>query len=100
MDLYYWPHGVPRQLTLEGYAQAFKTLGYTPCDTSEVESGFEKIAIYVDHNTGVPTHAARQLPDGKWTSKLGKLEDIEHETLEGLTGSAYGSVRVILRRKI
>ena len=99
LDLYYWPYDVPRQPTLEAYTQAFRTLGYTPCDTAKVEAGFEKIAIYVD-NTGRPTHLARQLPDGKWTSKLGKLEDIEHPTLEGLTGSVYGSVRLILRRRI
>lgn len=98
MDLYYWPDAVPRQLTLEAYTRAFRTLGYTPCDTAEFEPGFEKIAIYVDNN-GTPTHAARQLPNGRWTSKLGNLEDIEHTTLEGLTGAVYGSVGLILKRK-
>ena len=48
---------------------------------------------------GEPTHAARQLPNGKWTSKLGRWEDIEHD-LEGLTGEMYGSVQQILKRQI
>ncbi len=66
---------------------------------------FEKIAIYVDTD-GVPTHAARQLPDGSWTSKLGDWEDIQHQTLEALeTGNdkahqelGYGKVAKIMRR--
>ncbi len=69
-----------------------------PCEQSEFEQGFEKIAIYVN-NMGKPTHAARQLPSGYWTSKLGRWIDIEH-TLAGLTESEYGSVAQVLRRAI
>lgn len=97
--LYFWPPGVPRRLTLESYVQAFAVLGYTLCDNSDLEPGFEKVAIYVDA-MGRPTHATRQLASGKWTSKLGKLEDIEHETLECLGGSAYGSVALFLKRSL
>lgn len=66
-----------------------------------VESGyekkFEKIAIYVNaYNKS--THAARQLSSGRWTSKLGRLEDIEHATVEGLYRSDYGAVAVFMRR--
>lgn len=63
-----------------------------------MEIGFEKIAIYgSDHG---PTHASRQLADGKWTSKLGDADDIEHETLEALEGAIYGSVVHIMKRSI
>jgi hypothetical protein len=48
---------------------------------------------------GEPTHAARQLPNGKWTSKLGRWQDIEHE-LDGLVGEMYGTVKQILKRAI
>ncbi|MEG4575444.1 hypothetical protein QUA56_22590 [Microcoleus sp. N3A4] len=48
---------------------------------------------------GEPTHAARQLPNGKWTSTLGRWEDIEHE-LDGLTSEMYGSVKQVLKRSI
>ena len=45
------------------------------------------IAIYCNFNPQLKTlevtHAARQLPSGKWTSKLGDADDIEHNTLEG-----------------
>jgi hypothetical protein len=46
---------------------------------------------------GTPSHAARQLRDGTWTSKLGMSEDIQH-ALEDLTGEVYGSVVHILKR--
>jgi hypothetical protein len=46
----------------------------------------------------MPTHAARQLPNGRWSSKLGKLEDIEH-ALDDICGSAYGSVVPVLKRR-
>ena len=70
----------------------------SPCENSHIESGFEKVAVYVDAE-GRPTHVARQLPNGLWTSKLGKSQDIEHE-LEGVTGSVYGSVAQFLKRPI
>ncbi|MBM4124822.1 MAG: hypothetical protein FJ246_07725 [Nitrospira sp.] len=94
----YWPSGAPLQETLEAFVQAFAALGFAHCDDPRIEDGFEKIAIYIDDN-GQPTHAARQLPTGRWTSKLGKCEDIEHE-LEGLTASCYGSVARILKRPV
>ena len=46
------------------------------CDTSDPEPGLEKVAVFADE-TG-PTHAARQLADGMWTSRLGRSEDTEH----------------------
>ena len=61
------------------------------------ESGIEKVAIYTLN--GLPKHAARQLPSGAWSSKLGNHIDIEH-SLEGLAGDLYGSVAHILSRPI
>jgi hypothetical protein len=46
---------------------------------------------------GVPTHAARHLPDGQWTSKLGRWEDIEHR-LPHLEGETDGAVVKIMKR--
>lgn len=94
----YWPSNVPVQETLDAFIQTFVTLGFMPCDDSQTEQGYEKVALYVDLN-GKPTHAARQLPQGRWTSKLGQGQDIEHD-LDGLTGSVYGSVAQILKRPI
>lgn len=96
--LYFWPDGIPREYSLDAYVNAYETVGYTVCQCPEPEEGYEKIAIYVNPN-GKPTHAARQLGSGSWTSKLGELEDIEHHDLEGLHGQAYGTVAVFMQRK-
>ncbi len=96
-DLTYWPVAVPRERNIESFIQAFETLGFQVCETAELEEGYDKVALYADAN-GLPTHAARQLPSGSWTSKLGEIEDIQHETLEGLESAVYGSVAKTLRR--
>jgi hypothetical protein len=94
----YWPQGVPRQLSLEAFRAAFATLGYVPCSGRELESGFEKIAVFANEQ-GVPKHAARQQKDGQWTSKLGKMEDIVH-ALHDLEGPLYGSVVLVMQRPV
>ncbi|MFM5979047.1 MAG: hypothetical protein ACKO9I_00565, partial [Sphaerospermopsis kisseleviana] len=77
---------------------AFKTIGYEICENDVLETGFQKIAIYANSNK-IPTHIARQLPDGKWTSKLGQDEDIEHNNLQGLTGNpGYGEVAFLMKK--
>ena len=55
------------------------------------------IALYVDFD-GLVVHVARQEPDGKWRSKIGVLEDIEHDAPDALEGGEYGSVACVLRR--
>ena len=94
----FWPAEVPREVTLECFISAFESLGFSICDSQDFEEGYEKIAIFTD-SRDIPTHAARQLSSGKWTSKLGRLEDIEHE-LMGVAGVAYGKISVLLRRPI
>lgn len=95
---YFWPAGIPREETLAAFIAAFNSLGYSTCSHGELEDRYSKVAIYVDQN-GKPTHAARQLPDGKWTSKLGSIEDISHE-IHCLTGSIYGNVAVFMRKPV
>ena len=76
---------------------AMMSLGYANCglDTS-LEPGFTKVAIYGWGSTY--THAARQLPNGKWTSKLGKGEDIEHDSPDDVTGGLYGELAEIMKK--
>lgn len=95
----YWPSNVPRIATIEAFVAAFGTLGYEPCGDRGIEPGYEKVVIYAK-DQGMPTHAARQLPDGRWTSKLGKLEDIVHAAIEHLHGSDYGQAAVFLKRPV
>ena len=97
---YYWPANLPRNAEVDTFIKLYALEGgYSPCETAELEPGFEKVAIYADHN-GEVTHAARQTEDGGWTSKLGEWEDIAHKTLEALCGDepAYGRVAKILKR--
>lgn len=62
-----------------------------------LEEGLVKVAIYADEED-IPQHAARQLADGRWVSKLGDLEDIEHTTLDALEEGVVGRVRLYLQR--
>ena len=94
---HYWPVGVPREETVQAYIRAFATIRFEPCENGELELGVEKVALFVDANM-IPTHMARQLASGRWTSKLGEWEDIEH-ALEGVAGTpGYGTVVQFLRR--
>ncbi len=93
----YWTPEIPRAINIKTFIRAFELLGYTVCNNPEYENDLEKITIYAD-SKGKPTHAARQLSSGKWTSKLGTLEDIEHHTLDSLAGPHYGSLAIILKR--
>jgi hypothetical protein len=97
----YWPPKVPRKLIVSAFVQAFGTVGYVRCKNSNYDEGFEKIAIYASKAAKgklVPEHAARQLIDGRWTSKMGLDEDIEHLTVNDVAGPAYGRVVCYMRR--
>jgi hypothetical protein len=92
----YWPSDAPRDETLDAVQAAFGTLGYTACENAEWEPGYEKVALFANASR-LPTHAARQLENGRWTSKLGQLERIEH-ALRDLEGTEYGSVVLVMKR--
>jgi hypothetical protein len=94
----YWPAGVVRDETLAAFQQAFESLGYAVCAGEALEAGFEKVALYAQAD-GFPMHAARQLSSGRWTSKLGELEDIEHG-LRDLEGAEYGTVVLLMKRPL
>lgn len=97
MGVGYWPEEVPRAVTVEAFISAYRTLGYERCDDAEPEAGFEKVAIYLRGDE--PTHAARQLPNGRWTSKLGRDVDVEHDSLEEVGARyGYGAPGVFLKR--
>ena len=70
-------------------------LGILIGDGALPKAGFEKIALFA--LLEVPKHASRQLPSGRWTSKLGEMEDVEHD-LHDLTGMVYGSVVLVMKR--
>jgi hypothetical protein len=81
---------------------AFEAIGYEVCHGASIndalEPGFDKVALYVDDD-GMWSHAAKQLPSGEWSSKLGLEEDIAHKTAHCFGGSIYGNVAYVMRRK-
>jgi hypothetical protein len=94
----YWPPGVAQVVTLDAFRDALATRGFAPCHGEAPEAGFEKAALFAD-SRGTPTHVARQLPVGGWTSKLGFGEDIEHD-LRDIEGQIYGTVAVFMKRPL
>ncbi len=96
LEQQYWPQEVPRESSLLAFQLMFQHLGYSSQSDDSLEPNKPKVAIFVDPNQ-VPTHAARQLPNGNWTSKLGRQNDIEHE-LVAIEGPAYGKVAIILAK--
>jgi hypothetical protein len=90
-----WP-GV----TISAFDQLYGSHGFRRVRTGRLSKsdyrpvpGIQKIVLYaiVYKNGKVKcTHGARQLPDGTWTSKLGKLPLIRHLTPQALNGPSYG----------
>ena len=83
---FFWPAGFDRVsidevVTLDMVSRLFDAYGFERCADGSPEEGAEKIALFGDGDKFL--HVARQLPNGRWTSKLGQDRDIEHE-LEAL----------------
>ena len=91
----YWPRNAPRTYTLMSYQSAFESVGFSLTSDAGYIEGFEKIAIF--HKKGSPTHAAKQIADGLWSSKLGRSYDIQHD-LPGMQGDEYGEIALFMQR--
>lgn len=90
---YFWVG--ERGAGIQNLVAVFLALGYTICDSDAPEPGYEKVALYA--KDGSWTHAARQLKSGRWTSKLGIDEDVEHASAQDLCGDLYGEVHCFMR---
>jgi hypothetical protein len=99
---YDWPVELPREEagreTLENFIKAFQLQGYRVCRSSKHRSGIEKVALFAGSG-GNPLHAARQLESGRWTSKCGDYEDIDHVNLAVMEGKVYGRALEFLERR-
>ena len=98
---YYWPEkNVARSEDLKTFIELYRfEMGFEPCESGVEEAGFEKIVLYCNASGNV-THAARLKENGTWTSKLGTMEDIEHDTLSGLECVEYGVAFQFMRRPL
>lgn len=95
-DFHSWPDNVPREYSIDAYAAMIVEHGFEECDSNDFEKGHEKIVLFA--KDGLPQHAARQLSKKKWTSKLGRKMDIEHE-IDAFKGSMYGEPVRYFKRK-
>lgn len=115
----HWPWCVSRSVDVPCFISAFRCLGYFRSANSRLEFGYDKVALFAIHASRtkkpipaklsqfadwIPTHMARQLRDGNWTSKCGWNEDITHYTLDALESyirsDAYGCPVLYMKRPI
>jgi hypothetical protein len=89
LGISYWPEAIERREDIKTFALAYSSIGYRICDNERAEKGFQKVALYADHFQK-PTHAARQLDNGLWTSKLGESFDIVHPFIREWTNIFIG----------
>lgn len=92
----YWPPGVHPDDRVQDWAAALATCGFVECADGTLDAALVKVVIY--GRDGRATHAARQLRNGRWTSKLGRLEDVAHTSVDALGGGDYGDPVLFLSR--
>lgn len=93
----YWPREVPRDPTIEGLRKLFRWLGYKKCKGPRLERNYQKVALYAQQNSW--THAALQMPNGRWRSKLGDGPLLEHRAPPSLEGDEYGRPHIYMRKR-
>ncbi len=89
LSISYWPPNVICEESISSFDQLFYSAGASIVSSADYVDGVLKIALFAKANS--PTHAARQLKNGYWTSKLGEFIDIAHK-LDELEGGEYGEV--------
>ena len=94
----HWPPWANRNDRIESLKQVFLGLECEECRDSELEDGYQKVALF--EVQGQAKHAALQMPNGRWRSKIGDGPLIEHDTPESLAGELYGNPTVFLRRML
>ena len=95
----YWPTEDISNEDIMVFIDAFRIKGYELCDSPKHEDGFQKIALYTVPGTTRCTHAARELSNGYWTSKLGTEQDIQHGTPYTIENAFYGQASIFMKRR-
>ncbi len=93
---YAWPEKLQRKPTIENFIVFYQMCGFCKADNFLLETGWEKIAIFED--MGEVAHAARQLEDGSWVSRIGDLVDVIHYDLDAVSGGANGLPCAVVKR--
>jgi hypothetical protein len=89
-----WPAKPGKKPTVRDFDELYRRHGYRRVKglNFDLQPGHDKIVLYGKRSGKVwePTHGARQLADGSWSSKLGLLPLIRHLEPEDLGGASYG----------
>ncbi len=93
----YWPNQIKRECTEEAFVNLYELIGYEICSDGSFEEGKEKIVIYLN-SQGIPTHAAKQIGEDLWSSKLGPHNDVSHSLL-ALENGTYGNATIFMKRE-
>jgi hypothetical protein len=69
----YWPQGIPADGTVQSLVALFQSLGYEVCDSPELETDFDKVAIYAKGRSTPTPPASRRTAIGpaNWASWCG-----------------------------
>ncbi len=94
----YWPAWAPLTDSIASLTAVFSGQGYKLCDDGGVAAGCQKAALY--ESDGKMQHAALQMPNGRWRSKMGKGPLIEHHSPDSLSGGIYGHAAITMQRAI
>jgi hypothetical protein len=104
-DLYFWPDGLEDNTEIVTFVQAFEMVGYRLCEDWKHEVGYHKVALYAWEGANTCSHASREVMEdkanvGRWTSKLGEENDIQHGSPYELEGHVYGEVCCIMKKTV
>lgn len=95
----YWPIPFDNKSPMEAFLELFNEKGWIVADDRCPEGDHTKVALFFNPIDGQPTHAARLLENGLWTSKLGQYIDLSHE-LHELEGPAYGVIFRVYKKHL
>jgi hypothetical protein len=94
----YWPEGARFGFGLDALISAYEVMGFELCPECgpEPEAGYDHVALYAEN--GEWRHAAKRLKDGRWSSKLGDLQDVSHDSPGDVCGEFNGEIAGFMRR--
>lgn len=93
---HWWPEGIPREDSYVALAEAFRSVGFTDCKDSEMEEGYDKVALY--GLNGHWLHASRIWDTGHEHSKFGCNHDGIHPS-NCFQGTMYGEIYMYMKRQ-
>lgn len=100
-----WPRSAGQPVTLSDFDALYRYYGFyriAGLDFTK-QPGLEKVVLFAlrkEDGATDPTHAARQLADGSWSSKLGSLPLIRHIKPEDVGGPTYGEPYAVYVRPV